>query len=66
MAGMSVKRVFWYNNTSAVLRIYMPGTVVSCKMANLQLQESSFGAVGAPRGLRIVILLCKGADVKSV
>jgi hypothetical protein len=28
MAGMSVKRVFWYNNTSAVLRIYMPGTVV--------------------------------------
>jgi hypothetical protein len=29
MAGMSVKRVFWYNITSAVLREYMPGTVVS-------------------------------------
>ena len=35
-------------------------------MANLQLQKSSFGAVAAPRGLRIVILLCKGADVKLV
>jgi hypothetical protein len=31
IAGMSVKRVFWYNITSAVLRIYMPGTVVRSK-----------------------------------